>query len=241
MNWAKLFTKAKENHARSSRMAVRGKAFVFGAMLAGAGAFSLYTNVTHQIHGKPATATLLERITQCTVEFQRIGEEKRNEQWPCKQAEDFQRLVGMNKIKISRDFIARVRFPLEGGRTHEANVEESKLDSFGLFVGATLPIFYAPDNPSDVRARMSWKQLNVALILFAIGIPCLMVAFGIPLSALIGWAFRSRVARAGEKAVPSAQPAPTGTGASGPRDGIKNQRRPDTVVTPRPSFGTRNR
>ena len=222
-------------------MGARGTLFVFGAIFAGAGALSLYTNVTHQIHGKPATATLLERSTQCTVEYQRVGEERRKEQWPCKRAEGFQQLVGLNKIKLFRTFIARVRFPLESDRTHEANVDELNLDSFGLSIGATLPIYYAPDNPSDVRVRMSWKQLNVALIMLAIGTPFLMLAFGIPFSALFGWAFRSRTSRAGADAMPSGHLAPTLTGASGLGDGSKSQRRPATVVTPRPSFGTRNR
>jgi hypothetical protein len=60
VNWAKLFTKAKENHARSSRLAARGRPFVFGAIFAGAGALSLYTKVTHQLHSKAATGRNLD-------------------------------------------------------------------------------------------------------------------------------------------------------------------------------------
>ena len=241
MNWAKLFAKAKENHARSSRMGALGTVFTFGAIFVGAGAFSLYSDVTHQIHGKRATATLLEHTKQCTVEYQRIGEEKRKEQWPCKQADEFQRLVGVNKVRVSHDSVARVRFQLEDGRTHEAHIGEFKFDSYKLAVGATLPVVYAPDNPSDVRPKLSGEQFKVPLILFAIGIPFLMVAFGIPFSAPFRWAFRGRASRAGEEAVRSEHLAPTLTGASELRDSSRSQRRPDTVVTPRPLFGRRNR
>ena len=72
------------------------------------------------INGRPATATLLEHIKSCTVEYQRIEESKQTEQWPCDRAEDFQRAVGSNKVKISHEFIARVQFPLADGRRHEA-------------------------------------------------------------------------------------------------------------------------
>jgi hypothetical protein len=240
VNWAKLFAKAKENHARSSRMGAIGTVFTFGAIFAGAGAITLYSAVTHQIHGKLATATLLEHTKQCTVEYQRIGEERRKEQWSCKEAEDLQRVLGPAKFRVSHDSVARVRFQLEGGRAHEANIDEYKFKSSKLAVGATLPVVYAPDNPSDVRPKLSWEQLSVALVLFAIGIPFLMVAFGIPFSALFGWAFRGRASRAGE-AVPFEHSAPTLTGASELRDGSKSTRRPDTMVTPRSSFGMRNR
>ena len=70
---------------------------------------------------EPATATLLAHIKQCTVEYQRIGEQERKEQLPCELAEEFQRRVGSNKVKLSRDYIARVQFRLGDGRTHEAS------------------------------------------------------------------------------------------------------------------------
>jgi hypothetical protein len=152
--------------------------------------------VKHQIRGRPAAATLVERIQQCTVEYQVIGAKKQKEQWPCKQAEDFQRLAGPNKVQLSRQYMARVRFAREDGHTQEADVDEVDLESFGLAVGATLPVTYVPGNPSDVRAKMSSKQLNVSLILLAIGIPFLMLAFGIPLSSPFRWAFRTLRGRA---------------------------------------------
>jgi len=222
-------------------MGARGKIFAFGAIFAGAGAYGLYSDVTHHIHGKPATATLMEHIKLCTVEYQRIGEDKRKEQWSCESAEGFQQLVGSNKVKLSHDYIARVRFTLEDGRTHEAKVDDIKLGTYRSPVGTTLPVVYAPDNPSDVRAKLSWKQLNVSLILLAIGIPFLMLAFGIPFSLLYRWAFRDRASRAVEAAMLPEQPLPTVTRPFEVRESSNGQIRQGTVVTPRPIFGMRNR
>jgi len=44
---------------------------------------------------------------------------------------------------------------------HEASADEVKLGSYRLAVGATLPVVYAPNNPADVRASMSWEGLQV--------------------------------------------------------------------------------
>src|SRR5262249_15149953 len=116
----------------------------------------------------------------------------RKEQWPCEQAEEFQRRVGSNKVKLSYDNIARVQFRLEGGRIHEANVDEFKLRASKLAIGATLPVVYASDNPADVRAVLAWDTVKIQLIMLAIGIPCLLLSFGVPLATLFGFAFRGR-------------------------------------------------
>jgi hypothetical protein len=250
VSWATFWAKAKENRARSRRAIWRGRAFMIGVIFAGAGGYGLYSDVRHQIQGKPATATLMEHIKQCTVEYQRIGEEKRKEQRPCEQAEGFQRLVGSNKVKISYNNIARVQFPLEDGRTHEAKVDDIKLGSYRLAIGATLPVTYAPNNPADVRVKMSWETLKVPLIMLAIGFPCLAIGLGVPLAALFGGAFRGR----GEEtvSVTSEHVAPAATQVSGRIDSNKVPRNPvaQTAVNtysratgsaPRGSFGMRNR
>ena len=105
------------------------------------------------------------------------------EKWPCERAEEFQRRIGKDRVKLSRDFIARVRFPLENGRTYEASVDEGKLDSYKLSIGATLPVFYAPGDPADVRAEMSWDRLKIQLGLLAAGLVFLALAFGNPIRA----------------------------------------------------------
>jgi hypothetical protein len=72
VSWAAFWANAKEQW--------RARVFVVGAIFVAAGGYGLYSNVRHQIHGKPATATLMEHIKHCTVEYQRVGEEKRKEQ-----------------------------------------------------------------------------------------------------------------------------------------------------------------
>jgi hypothetical protein len=249
VSWTKLWAKAKENYARSRRLVWRSRAFMIGAIFTAAGGYGLYSDVSHQIHGRPATARLMAHIKQCIVEYQRIGEQKRKEQLPCELAEEFQRRVGSNKVKLSRDYIARVQFPLEDGRTHEANVDDVKLGSYKLAIGATLPVIYAPDDPADVRAKMSWETLKVPLIMLAIGIPFLALSFGVPLAALFGWGFRGR--REETESATSGHLAPA-TQVSERRDSNMVQRNPlaqtavntysrTTGTAPRTSFGMRNR
>jgi hypothetical protein len=230
VSWAERWAKAKENHARVGMLRARTKTFMIGAILAGVCGASLYSDTKHQINGRPSTATLMEHIKQCTVEYQFIGKEKQNQKMPCELAEELQRRVGQNKIKLSKDYFARVQFPLENGRMHQAEVDDIKLGSYSLAVGATLPVVYAPDNPGDVRAVMSWERAKVWLIMLAVGVGLLALALGGPLMSLFGWAFGGRSPRAEEETVParSKHLTPTSTRAPG-------------FTAPRASFGTRNR
>ena len=114
----------------------------------------------------------------------------------CDAAEQFQRLIGSNKIKVSHQFLARVQFSLENGRKHEAKVDENKLDSYRLPAGTKLAVVYAPGNPADVRAVLSWERLKIPLMLFAAGSVFLMLAFGGQVAALFAWAFRGRTSTA---------------------------------------------
>jgi len=246
VGWANFWAKAKKNHERSMEARWRGKAFAIGAIFAGAGGYGLYSDVNHQIHGRPATATLLAHLKLCTVEYQRIGEQPRKDQLPCELAEEFQRRVGSNKVKLSRDSVARVKFSLEDGRTHEANADDIKLGTYGLPVGTTLPVIYDANDPADVRARMSWQTLKVPLILLAIGIPFLLLTFGVSLSGIFRWAFRGR----GEQAA-SATSEPLAFSNPGQKDKMVfgspaaqkayEMYSSKTGTAPRPTFGTRNR
>jgi hypothetical protein len=242
VSWAAFWVNLKEHW--------RARVFGVGAIFVAAGGYGLYSDVRNQIHGKPATATLMEHIKHCTVEYQRIGEEKRKEQSSCEQAEELQRRAGSDKIKVSYNNIARLQFPLEDGRIQEAKVDDIKLGSIRLAIGATLPVTYAPNNPADVRARMSWDTLKVPLIMVVIGLPCLAFGLGIPLATLFGRAFRGR----GEQTVPmtSEYVAPAATRVSGRMDSNRTSRNPvaqeavntysrTTGSTPRTPFGMRNR
>ena len=152
MSSAERYAKGRERYARTRRLRASVRVLTIGAILAGAGGWTMYSDTTHQLNGKPATATLMEHIKTCTVEYQRVGQEPRKDPMACDAAEQFQRLIGSNKIKVSHEFLARVQFPLEDGRKHEAKVDENKLDSYRLPVGTKLAVVYAPGNPADVRA-----------------------------------------------------------------------------------------
>jgi hypothetical protein len=250
VDWAELWAKVKENHARSWRIIARTRNFVVGIIFAGSGGFALYSDTMHQMHGRPATATLVAHITECTVEYQRIGDQKRKDKLPCALAEEFQKRVGSNKVKLSHDLIARVRFALENGRIQDADVDDIKLGSTKLAIGATLPVIYAPANPADVRAVMSWQRIRVSLILLAIGLPFLWLGFGGSLAGLFGWAFRGRAEET--TAATSEYPAPaamqvserrdsnTAPGNPAARTAVNTYSRP-TGSAPRASFGLRNR
>ncbi len=214
-------------------MAARGKLCMFGVIFAGVGAYNLCSDVRHEIVGRPATATLMGRITQCTVEYQRIGEPERKEQWPCELAEEFERRAGVNKVKLSHDYIAHVQFQREDGGTQEADVDEVKLGSFRLAVGAALPVMYAPDDPTDVRPKMSWETLKVPLIMLAIGTPFLVLGSGIPLATLFGWVFRGRREE-------TLSAAPEDLAPATPVSERRTYSHP-AGTAPRTSFGMRNR
>jgi len=246
MSWVERYAEARKSQSRSRAIVARTRPLTIGVILAACGGYGLYSDTTHQINGRPATATLLERVRACMVEYQRIGEQRRHEPWPCDRADEFQRLAGSNKVKITRDFLARVRFPLEDGRSYEASVDESKLDSYKLPVGATLPIVFAPDNPADVRAELSWDRLKIPLGIFAVGLVFLALAIGNPLAALLAWAFRGR----GDEETPSVSAEPLAAAAtrvSEPRDGNRMPRRSlaptngraRAAVSGRASFGMR--
>jgi hypothetical protein len=220
---------------------MRTRTLMIGALFAAAGGFGLYSDVAHQIKGRLATATLLEHISQCTVEYQRIGEQKQKEKLSCEQAEEFQRRVGPDKIKVSDEIIARVQFPLGNGRMQEVNVEERRLGSYKLPIGTTLPVVYAPDNPADVRAEMSWDRLKVPLGMFAFGIACLAFALGGRLATLFGWSFGGSTSRAGEEMASAPFEHSTLSEGRPSTPASVNAYSPATGPTSRPSFGMRNR
>jgi hypothetical protein len=215
VSWATFWPKAKENQGSSSGIVWRiyhfirrMGSFAAAAVLFGAGCGALYSDVTHQVHGRPATATLMAHIKQCTVEYLSNREPLRKEQLPCEQAEELQRRPGPNRVKIHRAYIARVTFSLADGRAYEANVDDDRLGSYRLAIGATLPIVYAPDNPADVRARMSWETAELPLFAIAVGGALLVLLLRRPLTALFGRGDRFRTARTGDEPAPSERPAP---------------------------------
>ncbi len=229
MSWAERFA---ERFARRQRMHWRGRAFMFGGLLTAVGGWTMYSDTTHQFNGKPSTATLIERIKTCTVEYQRVGQDRRKDAMACDAAEALQRRIGSSKIKVSRDFFALVRFSLADGGEHEAKVDESKLGSYKLPIGAKIAVVYAPDHPNDVRALLSWERLKPSLMLFAGGLVLLMLAFAGRIAALYAGAFPGRTLDADDARLIS----PSATRMGSERYGAASRM---TGSAPRSTFGMR--
>jgi hypothetical protein len=187
MGWVERCTEGLQEHFRFKRI-VTG-VLIGGTLTVGVG-WSMYSDTLHQLTGRPSTATLIEHVRECTVKYQIVGEDRRQEPMACDAAEAFQQRVGPSKAKVSAERFALVRFSLADGRTHEAKVDERTLHSHGLPVGATFPVVYDPDQPADVRPVLTWDHLKVSLMLFALGAVSLMLAFPGPIAALFAWAFR---------------------------------------------------
>jgi hypothetical protein len=86
---------------------------------------------------------------------------------------------------------------------HEAMVDESKLDSHKLPVGTEIPVVYAPDRLSDVRAVLTWERFKVSFMIFAVGLVFLMLVFARQIAALVAWAFPSRTSPADNESLPT--------------------------------------
>jgi hypothetical protein len=200
---------------------------ILGGLIAAAGGWPLYSDTVHQLMGKPSTATLIEHIKECTIEYQLVTEKnKRKEPMACDAAETFQRYVGATRIRISAESFALVRFPLADGRTHEAKVYESKLDSYKLPVGAKIAVVYAPNQPAEVRAVLTWDRIKVSLMLFAVGVVVLMLNFAGSIVRLLARAF------AGSPTPVDSEPLPAPVVSA--RAAL-----PAMVSEPRASFGRR--
>jgi hypothetical protein len=228
MDWAERFETIRENYVGARRIQL----FMLGGLIAAAGAWPMYSDTMHQIVGKPSTATLIEHIRECTVEYQRVGENKRKDPMACDAAEEVQRLIGSNRIKVSENSFARVRFSLADGNMHEAKVTERTLDSNQLPVGAQIAVVYAPNHPDDVRQVLTWERFKISLMLFAVGLVLVLIAGAGQVAALFAWVLRSRTLDADN--APLMSPAATqmlsaGRGAASRIAGS----------APRTTFGTR--
>jgi len=66
VTWAERWAKGKESHARFLTARARTRIFMVGAIFAVVGGSGLYSDTKHQIHGRSATATLIQaRVPGC--------------------------------------------------------------------------------------------------------------------------------------------------------------------------------
>ncbi|MBX9588147.1 MAG: hypothetical protein K2X43_02510 [Hyphomonadaceae bacterium] len=148
-----------------------------GAILAIAGAWSMYSGAQHSFNGVHTAAVLVERIEKCTAEFHPKGESRRKQAMPCDQAYAFRRIAGEKKVRVAQRTFATLRFPLEDGRDHTATVEENKVRTASLPVGGQLAVTYDPTQPNDVRARLTLEHVGSRLLMLAGGLILIMLVF----------------------------------------------------------------
>ena len=84
-------------------MFYRGRILAFGAIitLALASGVALVSGVEHQLSGVATTAMLLERTSECHIEFQLVGSNQRTQKpMECGAALAFQQRIGADRIQI---------------------------------------------------------------------------------------------------------------------------------------------
>src|SRR5512140_1819927 len=96
MGWAEHVTE----YFRFNRI-VTG-VLIGGTLTVGIG-WSIGSDTLHQLTGNPSTATLIERVRECTVEYRITGENRRKEPMACDAAEALQQRAGPSKIKVSAE------------------------------------------------------------------------------------------------------------------------------------------
>lgn len=148
-----------------------------GVMGVVAGAWTMYSSTVHSANGVDTSAVLVERIDRCKAEFQPKGESRRNVAMPCDQAYALLKMAGDKKVRVTKKTFASVRFPIGDGNEHAATVEESTVQTKSLPIGGRFEAVYDPQNPNDVRAKVSWGHIQYNLLLLAGGLLLIALAF----------------------------------------------------------------
>jgi hypothetical protein len=148
-----------------------------GVMGLATGLWSIYSGTVHTANGVEASAVLLERMDRCKAEFQIKGESRRNEAMPCDQAYALLKMAGSKKVRVTKKTFATVRYPMADGSERTATVEESTVQTRSLPIGSRFDAVYDPQNPGDVRAKLSLAQVEHNLLFVGGGLLLLALAF----------------------------------------------------------------
>lgn len=141
------------------------------------GAWSIYSGTVHTANGVEASAVLMERADRCKAEFQIKGESRSNEAMPCDQAYALLKMAGSKKVRVTKKTFATVRYPMADGSERTATVEESTVQTRSLPIGGRFDAVYDPQNPGDVRAKLSLAQIEYNLLFIGGGLLLLALAF----------------------------------------------------------------
>ena len=148
-----------------------------GVMGMATGLWSIYSGTVHSANGVEASAVLLERSDRCKAEFQIKGESRSNVAMPCEEAYALLKMAGSKKVRVTKKTFATVRYPMADGSEHTATVEESTVHTRSLPIGGRFDAVYDPQNPGDVRAKLSLAQIEYNLLFIGGGLLLLALAF----------------------------------------------------------------
>jgi hypothetical protein len=140
-------------------MAFRIPIYVLGVALfcAVQGGYETFSHASLRLTGERTTATLVDRITDCTVEY-RHGQDRRIERMPCSEADAVTR-SGASDVSAFRINKAVLEYMAAGGmrRTH---VVEKVWQTEGLPLKAQIPALYRSEDPDSlVRAGSVWGAM----------------------------------------------------------------------------------
>lgn len=148
-----------------------------GVMGLATGLWSIYSGTVHSANGVEASAVLLERADRCKAEFQIKGESRSNVAMPCEEAYALLKMAGSKKVRVTKKTFATVRYPMADGSERTATVEESAVQTRALPIGGRFDAVYDPQNPADVRAKLSLAQVEYHLLFVGGGLLLLALAF----------------------------------------------------------------
>jgi hypothetical protein len=148
-----------------------------GVMGLATGLWSIFSGTVHTANGVEASAVLLERSDRCKAEFQIKGESRSNVAMPCDEAYALLKMAGSKKVRVTKKIFATVRYPMADGSERTATVEESAVQTRALPVGGRFDAVYDPQNPGDVRAKLSLAQIEHNLLFVGGGLLLLALAF----------------------------------------------------------------
>jgi hypothetical protein len=158
----------------------RGRLLVVGVILTFAGGGVLKSTVSRQMNGVEATATVLEHISECNVEYRLVIADHNTEQsMACDAATWFQNSMGSNKVTLVRNDFLRLRYAEAGGKTHEVKMAVDAALAHDAKVGAAIPVIYDPNNPDIVREPLTASVLGVEVGIVLLGLYLTLLGLGI--------------------------------------------------------------
>ncbi len=181
---------------------LRVKAGFLGTLCVVFGAATLFLEARHSLTGVQVPAVLVDRVEECTAEFQPKGESRRKEAMPCERAFAFRAAVGENKVRVHKTFFALLRLPLANGSQRAVKVDLATVNPYLTPLGSSVPVVYNPSKPDDVRLPLTLARVQSNLGLLGLGLLLLAIAFIGPILRAVLGAFSGNVSSGAEPAAP---------------------------------------